>query len=287
VAKPLLAKGWKRVRLIWILIMVASLAGVRDAKSAQTCKAPTYSADIVDESIGPEPHQSGMPSSAASDDPRFRQFVAAISEHVLTRLGGAARASKTSADKADIRLLFIRRPIVTADRASIVPASLLVLPRVHGERRLDSPWMSVTLSPPPGCRARAIFVWSERQLLLDQALLSGASTWPKEPLAPIQRPAFEKLKAAYQEFALSASSPGSIELHALADRIPADVLWLFRQSWPSRPGSPDFSDARLQAIIARASAGHIIFAKGVLDRVFNAAKDEQLLESVFDLRERT
>jgi hypothetical protein len=241
-----------------------------------------YSIQIIDESKSDHP----VTSLAIVSDSHFKQFITSVSDHVLAKVGKVASASHASPEKAQVKLLFVRRPLLRADGAPVLAATALSLPQVDRGRRLDSPWVKATITSPSNCTIRAVFVWSERQLLLDRALLSGATAWPNEPLIPIESSAFATLKVAYEEFALSA--PKIIQGDAVAERIPPDILWLFRQSWPSTRARSTFTEAKLQLTVAHASGTYTIFVKGILDRILNSTKDEEelRLESVFDLRER-
>jgi hypothetical protein len=87
---------------------------------------------------------------------------------------------------------------------------------------------------------RGVFIWSERQFLLDQAVLWGESAVPTKPLLPIDRFIFRQFLKEYMTYLDAPTQAAENAANAnLAKRVPADILWLFRHS-PQDTSAPFF-----------------------------------------------
>jgi hypothetical protein len=253
----------------------------KNAYSGPKCYPMRYSIDVIDESRGSQARNIDRTAPSVTDSD-FRQFVTSVSDYVLYKNGGAPLLQVKSDDNPDIKLLFVRRTLLRADDAPILPASVLNPPHVDGARRLDSPWVKMTISPPPNCAVRATFVWSERQILLDQALMSGARGWPNEPVVPIAGRVFAQFAEDYTNSIILV--PSLAGLAGVSRRIPPDVLWLFRHAPQSTRGP--FSGiviAALRGIIERASPDYTNLTMAVIDRGLASEKTEERYPSVVDV----
>ena len=118
--------------------------------------------------------------------------------------------------------------------------------------------------------------------------MSGARASPTKHLVPIEGRVFGQFVQDYTDSVLLASSPEarSSAQADISQRIPPDVLWLFRQAWQSTlaPFSMEVESA-LGSTIKRVSAGYTSLAKTLVDRCFASAKAEQRYESVHELKD--
>jgi hypothetical protein len=246
-----------------------------------------YSTQIIDEGDLGQPHEARTSIDAVTDR-HFKQFITSVSEHVAGEIGGWTAAAETSADKAEVSLTFVRRPLLRADDAPVLPASTLFPPNIDGERRLDSPWVKIAISPPPHCAVHAVVIWSERQFLLDQALMSGARARSDESVVPIAADVFGRFVADYTDSVLHAPSleARSIGLLNVAERIPPDVLWLLRHAWQSTRGPfSGFVASALIRTIERGSSGYASLSNALVDRAVASASDEERYTSVLELKD--
>ena len=93
-----------------------------------------------------------------------------------------------------------------------------------GVCRVTSPWVELVVERKPVPAVRAIFYYSERQLLVDQAMLAGARNVPPGVAMPLS---YEELRQYAEEYALSEIR-GEPAGKSIEERVPPDILWLFR-----------------------------------------------------------
>jgi hypothetical protein len=218
-------------------------------------------------------------------DPHFKRFIAAVSEHVVGKIGAAKVTPVESNRNPDVRLLFVRRPLLKSGSTPAITLSSLDDPRPDGARYLDSPWVRLTISEAPRCAIRAVFIWNERQFLLDQALMSGAVARPGHDLTPVTGRNFAQLAQVYADAVILAPPDGSGTQASALERIPPDVLWLFRQSWQSTRGPfAGFAMSALSTAIELGSVGYTDLILALADQFMASPRDEEHYGSVSDLK---
>lgn len=242
-----------------------------------------YSIHIVEEGRDEEPHTS----LDDINDPLFKQYVEAASQHVLAKFPEASGGQAAADEHASVELWFVHRPLLgPAATSAAVP---LDNPPPAGAGHLDSPWVRLAVTPPPACSVRGVFIWSERQFLRDQAVMDGAEVSPSGPPSPIAGPEFAELVEDYTDSILRAPRDTRAEaLAEIADRIPPDLLWLFRQSWQSTRGPfGGMVNAAMKEVLQRISGPYIELTKSLVDRGFALANNngEQRYQSVGELSE--
>jgi hypothetical protein len=241
-----------------------------------------YSIQIVDGSGGRD--LAGTSLETLQESP-FKSFVTIISEHIRAR-AAAAPLLENSKDEAEITASFVYWPLVAhgANSASTPPA--LDTDQTPGAAHLLSPWSHLAISKTPRLSVKAIFVWSERQFLVDQAFMAGARPESSLRVARIEDKVFEKYVQDYADSVLLAASPearAEAQAH-MPERIPAELLWLFRQAWQSTfaPFSNGVRHA-LGTVIERAAPGYTSLVETLVDRGFAAPGSEQRYDNVLDL----
>jgi hypothetical protein len=148
---------------------------------------------------------------------------------------------------------------------------------------LDSPWLKLVIrhSHPP--LIQGVFLWNERQFLGDQALLSNQNLSLNSPLVPLSNRLFQQYAADYADSEILRLPSGKSNI---TERIPFDVLWLFRNS-PQTTFIP-FSDAArssMNTILKRATENYINLTQKLFDQCFaSTQKVDQRYETVLDLR---
>lgn len=172
---------------------------------------------------GPE---TTLSAARLPSDPDFRAFVTTVTQHVAARLA----SDKLCIDSADSRkrslLQFIAWPLATAGDAppDKVPA-LGAWP--SGGCQITSPWIDIAFERQPVPWVRAVVRWNPRQLLADQAVLTGAKNVPTGVAIPLKQSEF--WNSAAQEYVKSEIHRSSAA-KPIEDRVPTDLLWLFRRS---------------------------------------------------------
>ena len=250
--------------------------------SGATSPGNGYSIRIVDEAA---------PAALTLDDvadPSFKEFVAAVSDHVLAAAcGGTTPPRRSNSGDADVQLLFVRRPLVKEARA--VADELPAADELRGAdlRRLESPWARLQISRVPRCRIRAVFIWNERQFLRDQASMAAGRAVGAGPPVSFDSAALAQYSREYAgSVVLVPPEARKAALDRLAARIPPEILWLYQHAVQStRADFSVFAMAALQATLLKARLGYANVAIGLFDRCFkSAAGTSEHFESVVDLK---
>ncbi|MDR2638021.1 MAG: hypothetical protein LBB55_06760, partial [Zoogloeaceae bacterium] len=104
--------------------------------------------------------------------------------------------------------------------------------------------------------------WNERQLLADQAVLVGEKNVPSSMAMPLTPSELSHFASEYRKPAVVKS---------VGERVPLDLLWLFRRTWPSgididdRPGADQRS---MDRAMEKGSKGYTKLVFALIDRCF-------------------
>jgi hypothetical protein len=243
------------------------------------------SIQIIDESGGRR--LSGTSVGTLEDSP-FKNYVSTISKHVSAKIDEMAQCHGDLKSSPEIKLFFVYRPLVASASAPIGTPFNLERTQSNGTKHLDSPWVKLTFSRSPMFVVRAVFVWNERQFLLDQALMSGIRAPPNNPLVPIDDRIFGQFVQDYTDSVLFAPSPEarSAAQTSISKRLPPEILWLFRHAWQTTRGP--FSTivaSTLRFTIKHAASGYTDLTKTLVDQFFASETTEIRYESVLDLKD--
>jgi hypothetical protein len=274
-------RSQKTVAIIFVAFLLITLLAVNSTYSVQKCQNMQTSIRIIDESGGKR--LSGTSVATLEDSP-FKNYVTTISKHVSTKIGETLQCSGALNSSPEVELFFVYRPLVGS---GIAPFDL---ERAKSDRtkHLDSPWVKLTLGSSPKLSVRAAFVWSERQFLFDQALLSGARASPTKTLLSIDDRIFDRYVQDYTNSVLLVASPEAepTAQASISKRLPAEILWLFRQSLQSTfaPFSTEV-DYALRSIVQRGESGYTALTNALVDRFLESAKIEIGYNSILDLKD--
>lgn len=135
---------------------------------------------------------------------------------------------------------------------------------------------------------RAVFVWNERQFLLDQSLMSGIRASPTTPLVSIDEAIFEQFVQDYTNSVLLVRSPEAVSVGqaSISKRLPPDIFWLFSNALQSTRGP--FSGmvaSALRSTLSRGASGYTDLTKTLVDQFFASEMTEIRYESVLDLKD--
>jgi hypothetical protein len=222
-----------------------------------------------------------------SNDPRFKHYVATISQHFATKINQLGKCHY-------VELFFVYRPLISA---GIKPFDF-DLAKSFDTRSLDSPWVKMTFANSYKPIARAAFIWNERQFILDQALLSGASADTVTALLPIDAKVFNRFLGEYKdakesalhEFTVASKvrNNGGEYPNILANktrqlRLPADLLWLFSHS-----GGFDWNLDTWEAknrTIEQKIEQYIELTKVLISNSFTSVHAERVYRNIFDVKD--
>ncbi len=233
--------------------------------SMKICENTKPSIKIIDEFYKPfDP----VPFYYSPNTSLFKEYVTTISDQVFAKTNEIALSQSDRATCPEVNLFFVLRPLTSS-----VIRPFIFKPSISEDTRyLDSPWVQLTISKSPRLIVQGVFVWNERQFLLDQLLMSDAQAVPvpTRDLLPINQPTFDKYIKDYREYARS--------------RIPSDILLMFHSSFQifSIPISPEIRF--LRRTIKAASVPYTELSKSLVDQFLESTKTEIRYESVLDLQ---
>ena len=258
-------------------LLVASASG---ATSAAECSRSSVPIRILDESVKPG---TEIVSADRIDDPSYRTFVSSIIGHLSSQLAASGLCPDEKGEATTSELYFVRRPLVTSGEEALSPLPSRDAWPTSG-CRIVSPWVEFAVERTPAPQIRGIFLWSERQMLHDQAVLAGARIVPAEPPAPLRRSTFERLAQDYADSEIRRMPASPATVQPLTDRIPPDLLWLFRHSWQSTRGP--FSGAAsgaLRVAVERVAGSYTEIVLALIDRCFASGAFSHRYNSILDI----
>ena len=251
------------------------------ATEAWMCNSNGYAIRIIDNSVTSE-----VRSIKSVNDPYFKSFITSITDYISAKFSGAGSCKDNSGEEPMNRLIFVRLPLVTSGDEPIKPPPGLPTSRSNITCRLDSPWVQLAIRRSSSPIIDAVFVWNERQFLLDQVLLSGQRPSLTQPLIPLSNRLFQQYAADYAGSEIMRSPSGENPQHSISKRIPADVLWLFRHSWQSTRGPfSNIAQSAMAKTIEQGANGYINLTKTLVDQCFTSGKTEIRYKNVLDLQQ--
>ena len=205
----------------------------------------------------------------------FKNYVTNISKYIFTKVDAIGQCQETS-NKPQVQLVFVYRPAISR---GIAPFYDFNQTKSQDTKQLDSPWVKITLDRSPNLNVRAVFIWNERQFLLDQASIWEGRILDTKPPMPIALETFEGWENDYND-----ATP--IQETILAEKLPADIGWLFKNAWIEDCGSTGGS-ARcgLKETIEREKLGYTELTQVLIDQFFASAKSKSRYDSVLDLKD--
>ncbi len=255
-------------------------------KMVGSCNQPT-TIKIYDETGGTDP--SGIQTFDAWGDytysskpvnilenKHFKNYVTAVSKYVFTKV--EAMGLCQTSGKPQVDLVFVYRPAISS---GITP--FVFQPQKSSDtQQLDSPWVKLTLDRSPQLNLRAVFVWNERQFLLDQAviMLGRRSPEPKT-LLPIDLDTFDRW--ARERDRLHTTSQRN-DFGKFIKQLPPDIRWMFiRWSTGGKSGREQAIE-RIRDVTANEKIGYADLNQALIDNFFSSTKVEIRYNSVLDLR---
>jgi hypothetical protein len=279
---------WKRIVLCGLALLLIGLVGYEDVRlpplsayaSTETrtgtkCVPDSCTLRIVDVSAR---GQSEGPSLEQVNFPHFKAFIAAVTDHVVDAFAETTTGGAPPEETPKLDLVFVRLPLVTSGNEPTAPVPALPTPRSGVTCRLESPWARLMVRHSPRPLVRAVFLWNERQFLVDQVVLSGEGAFPAAQPTPLPSRLFWRYAADYAAVEIPAYAPKPHIKSALplSELIPADVLWLFRHSWQTdRAPFPSVARNAMQDVVAQAGSAYSDLVSQLFDRCLADGTVEQ------------
>lgn len=278
-------RSYKTIAIIFIASLLINVLAMKSTYSKQSCQNMQTSIQIIDETGG---SQLSGTSIATLEDSPFKNYVTTLSKQVSAKIDEIAQCHGDLKSSPEVKLFFVYRPLIKSTTAPIVAPLNLERTQSNGTRHLDSPWVKLTFNRSPMLVVRGVFLWNERQFLLDQALMSGIHASPTNPLVPIDEAIFGQFVQDYTDSVLLVPSPEAryAGLASISKRLPPEIFWLFRHAWQSTRG-PFYTivDSALRSAVAQGASGYTDLTKTLVDQFFTSAKTESRYESVLDLKD--
>lgn len=254
-------------RYFFSVFSVAAVC-VSSVVNASACNENSLSIQVADEIRGPR-----VVSLSEVSDPVYQKFASIITSHVERLLlagGGGFNCSN---------LHFVRRPLIQNRQAEPIPS-------ISGESdfngcRISSPWVDFEFDNSEPHKVRGVIRWSQRQLLIDQALIAGDIQVADARVAVLSDAEFERYAQAYVDSEVHRKPNATL----LDSPIPPDILWLFQKSWQSTRGP--FSLGAMSAmdnLMERGAERYADLVVSLIDQCVSSGQGEFRYESVLDLK---
>jgi hypothetical protein len=257
-------------------------------KMMGSCRQQT-SIRIVDETRGLAPNAR---VDAKPEDSAFKNYVNTISKYVFTRVDEMGQCHENGYDNPQVELVFIYRPITYCK----VPPFNFERTQSNDSKHLDSPWVKLSMSKSSKLIVRAAFIWNERQLLFDQAVLSDPQTVsPIQPLLPLSGDVYSQFLDNYKSYTQKYEYVGqereadkvfqAKKAAAIAKlNLPPDIMWLFDRTGGFLSGTSNIVGT-IHYVGDKRRVSYINLTKTLLNLRFASEQKEQSYQRVLDLKD--
>ncbi|MDL2260083.1 hypothetical protein LJB99_04345 [Deltaproteobacteria bacterium OttesenSCG-928-K17] len=194
----------------------------------------------------------------------FPAFATAVTEHLAAKLAQERICLNSTESREGSLLQFVTSGVNVIPQTSVPPLE----GRPSNGCRLTSPWVDLVIERKPVPSVRGIVRYSERQLLVDQALLAGLQV-PPGTTAPLNSIEFRRY--ADLEYAPSEILHEPME-KPVEERVPPDLLWLFRHS--SQESEVSFTGLAIGSMRAAMSTGSEGYTKIVIKLIDRCLESE-------------
>lgn len=261
------------MRRVFLFLASVMAASTSTAGGASQCPADTVPIQIVGVNwSGPETTLS----AAGLSNP----FITAVTEHVAARLDKDKLCLHSAESKKRSLIQFVEWHLYTGNSPLALAPSLDARP--SGGCRITSPWIDLAIERGPVPWVRGVVRWNHRQLLADQAVLAGARNVPPGVAMPLTQNEFVHFaEAEYTKSEISHKTAAK----PIEERIPADLLWLFRRTpCCSDRAGPLFQVAgsAMNRIMEKGAEGYTRLVIALIDRCFDADGAEIHYDSILD-----
>jgi hypothetical protein len=260
---------------LFVVGMMAAGAGM--AGDASPCPGDTLPVRILTPDRSSfEPRPFDVAEIKIHSPSGFSGFVIVVTERITAQLAkeklcitGAENTENMDIAERNHRslLLFVDWPL-SIHGDYIVP----VMPFAGGTSgcKISSPWIDFTFVRTPVPSIHGVIRWSERQMLADQAVLTGVRHVPTGVAMPLKM--YELGQFVFEYGNTDLSDPRAVR--SIEDLVPPDILWLLRRS-PHTATNHMTYYAKMNDVSKKGAEGYTKLVLALLDRCF--ASNEEIL----------
>ncbi len=226
----------------------------------------------------------------------FKQYVENTSKYLFAKISELGQCKGDWNEDPDVELVFVFRPLI--GKIKFESDRYFTQANSQYENILKSPWVKMRIDRSSKLILRAVFIWSERQFLFDQAMLSGASkTTHTQSLTPLDRNVFLSYYNDYYKhvWAVPAQNWEKRKLSSIeeldraiaaartevASRIPIDIMYLFDKSYMA--AEFDIVRYQLDKKLEQYATQYSGLSKLLLNTRLGSQDTEQRYEQILDL----
>jgi hypothetical protein len=211
------------------------------------------------------------------ENKHFKNYVTAVSKYVFTKVD-AMGLCQADSGQPQVDLVFVYRPAISR---GITPFNFQPQ-KSQDTKQLDSPWVKLTLDTSPKLHLRAVFVWNERQFLLDQAVIMVGRRSPEiEPLLPIDLDTFDRW--ARERDRLHLTSQGT-NFGKFIKQLPPDIRWIFIQWSTGGKSGREQAIEQIRDVTEKEKIGYTDLNQALINNFFTSTKMGIYYNSVLDLK---
>jgi hypothetical protein len=236
----------------------------------------------------------------------FNQFATSISKHIFTKIDEMNLCNGSWINHPEAQLTFVYRPVVTSSKESRFTSNAdYSLTKSNNTRVLNTPWVKMTIDKSSKLVMRGVFLWNERQFLLDRAIASRGIPISIQPLTPLNVDTFDLFFQDYLRSVLmepgnnfisgfDSTEPRNVlspEAEAAArisisKRMPADILWLlsYKDHGVLTAGQIGTLGGTLTNLLKKWERQHNELVKKLLDNRFVSTQAEQKYDNILDVK---
>ena len=273
------AYSWSLQMLRFSLVMTSVMAAsTSTAGGVSQCPVDTIPIQIM-HATRSDPETTLSAARISDSYPHFRAFVTTVTEHVAARLAKNKLCLDSANSKKQSLLQFVNWPLAISGDKPLAPV-LSLDARPSGGCRITSPWIDLAFERKPVPWIHGVVRWNQRQLLADQAVLAGARNVPSGVAMPLKRSEFTHFAGHYADSELLRKPMTK----PIEERIPADLLWLFRRSWQSTfiPFVANADNAKQRAMETGAER-YTKLVIALIDRCFASDGADIRYDSILDV----
>ena len=275
------------IRLI-IFFMAAMMAagGTSMAEDISKCPVDTIPIQIV-YGLGSRPVTTLSVAGLPLGNQSFSTFITSVTEHLAARLAQEKLCLSSAESQERSLIQFVELYLDHSEKElNNISATVQSLEdRSSGGCRISSPWIDLVIEREPVPSVRAIVRYSERQLLADQAVLAGARDVPLGVALPLKGDEFRRCAYEYEGSELfPVFDPKKPLPKPIEERVPADLLWLFKRATQSTRGPfVGYVGGAMNNAMEKGSEGYTRIVIGLIDRCFEAEGADIQYNNILDI----
>ena len=263
--------------LLFLIASVMLTGGTSMAESISTCSVDTVPIQIIGRWGGRDVATLST-IRLSSGDPNFNTFITTVTEHLAARLAQENFCLDSAESKARSLIQFADIYACVSEDDPILSALQPLEASPSDVHRIYSPWIDIAIERNPVPSVRAIVRFSERQLLVDQAVLSGAHNVPLGVAVPPTPREDANFKSKYRFATIYITEEPQEK--PIEELVPPDFLWLLDRS---SMGHKNSDSSVLHHMMRASTADYTKIVTALIDQCFVSKEAELRFNSVLDV----